>query len=90
MAELARVHLVVELVLGRAEVAQVLGHLRPLGDKDVLLLATSTLDHKFTPLQEQKKQNVTMLFPFTGLLFVVARGTAHKTFRKWSAKVIGS
>lgn len=50
MAELTRVHLVVELVLGRAEVTQVLGSLGPVCDEGVLLLAVPALYHKLAPL----------------------------------------
>lgn len=53
MAELARVHLIVELVLGGAQVTQIRGYLRPFGDEGVLLLAATALYYKFTPLQEQ-------------------------------------
>lgn len=51
MAELARAHLIVELVLGRAEVTQVLGRPRSLRDVDVLLFASATLHYKLPPLQ---------------------------------------
>lgn len=55
MAELPGAHLVVELVLGGAEVTQIFGYLRSLGDKDVLLFADAALHHKFPPLQETRE-----------------------------------
>ena len=53
MGELARAHLVVELVLGGAQVTQILGYLRPFCDEDVLLLAATALYDKFMPLKGQ-------------------------------------
>lgn len=56
MSELARVHLIVKLVLGRAEVAQVRGRLGSLGDKGVLSRAPSALDDKFPALWWDREQ----------------------------------
>lgn len=54
VAELTRAHLIVELVLGRAEVAQVLGRPRSLRDVNVLLFASATLHDKPPPLQRHE------------------------------------
>lgn len=51
VAELAGAHLIVELVLGRAQVAQVLGRPRSLRDVSILFFASATLHYKSPPLQ---------------------------------------
>jgi len=48
VAELARAHLVVELVLSGAEVTQVFGHLRPFGHEGVFLLVATALYHELS------------------------------------------
>lgn len=56
VGELARAHLIVELVLGWTEVTQIFGYLGSLCDEGVLLLAGPALYHKLTPLQTEKDE----------------------------------
>lgn len=54
LSELAGVHFIVELVLGRAEVTQIFGYLGSLRDESVLLLAHPAVHYKFTALMKYR------------------------------------